>query len=232
MTLFVALPQKMRRRRSWVAPILVLLMVGIYLWMQPMDDSIERQMQLKWGMLSGNLSTWAEWDQAIRSGRALRLYTAIFMHLNWSHLIGNVVFLIIFGPPTERILGSLRFALLFIVAGVLSNAITVMALDGTSHFVIGASGAISAVMGAYITLLPRAKLGIFLPLGLYLKVIEAPAIVLVSLWVVMQIAFVFVGTQNSSVAWIGHVAGFLIGVLFALGSRKAIAQMVRREKGY
>lgn len=232
MSLFVALPQKHRRQRAWITPILVVMFVAIFAWLQWRGHSIERQVQLAWGMLSGNLNSVAEWRNAFSDGRMLRLYTALFLHLNASHLIGNVVFLIIFGPATERVLGSWRFLLLFFVAGALSNLITVMLLNSTGHFVIGASGAISAVMGAYITLLPREQLGIFLPLGLYVKVIKVPAMVLVLLWVAMQIAFVFVGSQNSSVAWIGHVAGFLIGVFFAFGSRHAIAKMLRKQKGY
>ena len=207
-------------------------MALVFVWLRSKGPLYEREMQLAWGMLSGNLATWDDWKAAFGDGRAIRLYTAIFLHLNWSHLIGNIVFLIMFGPATERVLGRWRFLALIIVAGAISNAITVMALNNASHFVIGASGAISAVMGAYITLLPRAQLGIFLPLGLYWKVITVPAIVLITLWIVMQIAFVFVGKQDSSVAWIGHVAGFLVGMLFAWGSRPAIAKMIRREQGY
>lgn len=209
-----------------------MVVIGIFAVLQFMGDAAERAAQLRWGMLSGNLSTWDDWQAAFRDGRALRLYTAIFLHLNWSHLIGNVIFLIIFGPATERVLGSGRFLLLFIVTGALSNLVAVMMINSGSHFVVGASGAISAVMGAYITLMPRAQLGIFLPLGIYLQVIKVPAMVLVSLWATLQVAFVFVGTQDSTVTWIGHVVGFLAGILFALGSRRAIAKMIRREQGY
>ena len=204
----------------------------IHLFLESQGDAAQRVAELRWGMLSGHFNSLDDWRSALDDGRLMRMYSATFLHLNWSHLVGNLVFLLIFGPAAERVLGSVRFLVLFVLAGAISNLVTVAAYPGDAHYVVGASGAISAVMGAYITLLPRAQLGIFLPLGLYLQVIKVSAITLVSLWVAMQFVFVFIGTVNGAVSWVGHIAGFLFGIFFALASRNAIAKAIRKRQGY
>ena len=232
MSLFVALPQKTVRKRAWATPLLLLLIVGIHAMGQSMGDAAHLKLQLQWGLLSGHFDSWLDWKTALSDGRLLRIYTATFLHTSWSHVAGNVLFLLIFGPPAERVLGSFRFLLLFIIAGALSNLATIAAYPGTAHYVVGASGAISAVMGAYITLIPRAQLGIFLPLGFFLQVIKVPALALIGLWFAMQVVFVFLGTANGAVTWIGHITGFVFGVLFAMASKRAIAKGLRKEMGY
>ncbi|MEF2154961.1 rhomboid family intramembrane serine protease [Luteimonas sp. FXH3W] len=232
MGLFIALPQKPTRHWTWATPLLLLIIIGLHAVQWWLGPHAQRQWQLQWGMLSGHLQTLHDWQQALQGGRLLRLYTATFLHINWSHAIGNLVFLLIFGPAAERVLGSLRFLLLFVIAGAISNLATVAAYPGDAHYVIGASGAISAVMGAYISLLPRAQLGIFLPLGFFVQVIKVPALALVSLWFAMQVIFVVVGALNGSVTWIGHIVGFVFGILFAMASRHTITKALRKQQGY
>ena len=89
-------------------------------------------------------------------------------------------------------------------------------IGSPERLVIGASGAVSALIGAYLALFPRAKLGVVVPLGLFLEFIRAPASLLIGVWAVLQVVFAYIGPAFGAVAWSAHIAGFLFGVVFAL----------------
>ena len=160
-------------------------------------------------------------------GRALRLISALFLHADWAHLLGNLVFLLIFGLPAERVMGPWRFLLLFLLGGAVANLAAVLAIGAPQQLVIGASGAVSAVIGAYLALFPRAKLGVVLPLGLFLEFVRAPASLLIGIWALLQVVFAYIGPAFGAVAWVAHVAGFAFGVVFALVARAGIARRLR-----
>ncbi|MEO6364490.1 MAG: rhomboid family intramembrane serine protease, partial [Luteimonas sp.] len=94
------------------------------------------------------------------------------------------------------------------------------------------SGAVSAVIGAYLALFPRAKLGVVLPLGLFLEFVRAPASLLIGIWVLLQVVFAWIGPGYGAVAWIAHLGGFAFGGGFALAVRGGIARRMRRQHGY
>ena len=95
-----------------------------------------------------------------------------------------------------------------------------------------ASGAVSALIGAYLALFPRARLGVVLPLGLFLEFVRAPASLLIGAWALLQVVFAYIGPAFGAVAWAAHAAGFVFGAAFALASRRAIARRLRRLQGY
>ena len=97
--------------------------------------------------------------------------------------------------------------------------------------IIGASGGISALIGAYLALFPRAKLGFVLPLGLFLEFVRTPAPVMIGVWALLQLVFTFVGPGFGAVAWSAHLAGFVIGLLIGLLARPAIAKRLRNIRG-
>jgi membrane associated rhomboid family serine protease len=94
--------------------------------------------------------------------------------------------------------------------------------------IIGCSGAVSAVVGAYLVLFPRARLGVVLPLGLYMEFVRVPAAFLIALWVLLQLGFTYAGPGFGEVVWWTHIAGFIYGIVFALLSRKAVMRRMRR----
>ena len=89
-----------------------------------------------------------------------------------------------------------------------------------------------AVIGAWLTLFPNARLGVVLPLGLFLEFVHAPATWLIGLWILLQVLFAYIGPAYGQVAWVAHVAGFGVGGALALLSRGAIAKRMRRARGY
>ena len=89
-----------------------------------------------------------------------------------------------------------------------------------------------AVIGAWLVLFPRARLGVVVPLGLFLEFVRAPAALLIGVWALLQVLFAYIGPAYGQVAWVAHLAGFGSGGVFALLSRAAIAKRLRRQRGY
>ena len=129
-------------------------------------------------------------------------------------------------------MGPWRFLILFLLGGAVSNVAAVLAIGAPDRVIIGASGAVSAVIGAYLALFPNAKLGVVLPLGLFLEFVKAPASLLIGIWALLQVIFAYIGPAFGAVAWSAHIAGFLFGVVFALFVRAAIARRLRKRQGY
>lgn len=168
----------------------------------------------------------------MRDGSVLRLFTALFLHADWSHLLGNLVFLLIFGLPAERILGPWRLLLLFLLGGAASNLAAIFAIGTPDRVIIGASGAVSALIGTYLALFPGAKLGVVLPLGVFLEFIRVPAPLLIGAWAVLQVVFAYIGPAFGMVAWSAHIAGFVFGIVYGLYVRAAIARRLRKRHGF
>ncbi|CAN5576361.1 rhomboid family intramembrane serine protease [soil metagenome] len=230
--MFVSIPTRAGPGLRWATPLLFSVLWLAYLWASTRPEGVQRQLMADWGALSGGvtaadlLRSWSD------GGRWLRLLSALMLHADWAHLLGNLVFLLIFGLPAERVMGPWRFALLFLLGGAFANFIAVLAIGAPDRLVIGASGAVSALIGAYLALFPRARLGVVLPLGLFLEFVRAPASLLIGLWALLQVVFAYIGPAFGEIAWWAHIGGFVFGIFFALLSRRAIARRLRKRQGY
>jgi membrane associated rhomboid family serine protease len=150
----------------------------------------------------------------------------MFLHGGWSHVIGNMWYLWIFGDNVEDRLGHGRFVAFYLLCGLVA-AFGQIVIDPTSTLpVIGASGAIAGVMGAYFVLYPHSRVLTLIPLIIIWEVIELPAIVLLGFWFLMQLVSgagsiaVTSGTHGGGVAFMAHVAGFVFGALVMLVLRR------------
>jgi len=141
----------------------------------------------------------------------LTLLTSMFMHGSLLHLGGNMLYLWIFGNNVEDRLGPVRFSLFYLACG-LAASLTHIAFQPASRVpMIGASGAIAGVLGAYWLLYPRARVRTFVFLIFFIDVVSIPAGIVLGLWFVLQILNVGMG---GGVAWFAHIGGFLAGILF------------------
>lgn len=163
------------------------------------------------------LAQW--WDPAL-----LTLFSALFIHASWLHLLGNLAYLLVFGFPVEHRLGSLATAAVFLLGGALANAIVSERVAWLDTPIIGASGAVSAVVGAYLGLFPQGRIGLYIPLGLYLQFARVPALLVIGSWFTLQLLYTAFGPINETVALWTHLAGFALGLMFALLVR-AMAQI-------
>ncbi len=230
--MFVGIDTRRKHVLRWAVPALFAGLWLAFLWTATRAPGLRQGAALDWGALSGGLDTLADWRTALADGTVLRLFSALFLHADWTHLLGNLVFLLIFGLPGERLMGGGRFLALFLLGGAAANLAAVLAIGTPDRVIIGASGAVSAVIGAYLALFPGARLGVVLPLGLFLEFVRVPAFLLIGLWVLLQVVFAYSGPAFGTVAWPAHIAGFLFGVVFAIATKAAIARRLRRSRGY
>jgi len=232
MSVFVSIPSRQRAPRRWAVPLLFVLLWLCFLAVAVLPGPQQQRLMLDWGALSGGLAAPAEWMSALRDGRLLRLFTALFLHADWAHLLGNLVFLLIFGLSAERAMGPWRLLALFLFGGAVANLAAAIAIGTPDRLIIGASGAVSALIGAYLALFPGAKLGVVVPLGLFLQFVKVPAALLIGVWALLQLVFTFIGPAFGAVAWSAHLAGFAFGGAFALVAKAGIVRRMRRKRGF
>lgn len=153
-------------------------------------------------------------------GEGLTIVTSMFLHGGWWHLISNMWVLYIFGDNVEDRMGHLRYLLFYLLAGVAGAAAHVLANASSSVPTVGASGAISGIMGAYLLLFPQARVITLIPGPLLPRLIEVPALVFIGFWFVSQLfsglfALSAEGAVQAygGVAWWAHVGGFVAGAL-------------------
>ncbi|MNV01678.1 Rhomboid protease GlpG [compost metagenome] len=230
--MFVSTPSRKKPGLRWAVPLLFVAIWLAFLWSISRPDEARRSLWLDWGALSTGLGNPQDWWAALRDGSVLRLFTALFLHADWLHMLGNLVFLLIFGPPAERMLGPWRLLLLFLLGGAAANLAALYVMGTPERTIIGASGAVSALMGTYLALFPGARLGLVLPLGLFLEFVRAPAFLLIGAWAALQVVFAYIGPSFGMVAWSAHVAGFLFGIIYGLYVRAAIARRLRKSHGF
>jgi membrane associated rhomboid family serine protease len=144
--------------------------------------------------------------------------TSMFMHGGWFHLLGNMWFLWIFGNNVEDSMGHLRFVLFYLLCGLAAAALQTFADTSSIVPMVGASGAIGGVMGAYVLLYPRVQVHMLLILGFYITTIAVPAIFMLGYWFVVQLVsgYFSIGAEGGGVAFWAHVGGFVAGALLVL----------------
>ncbi len=143
------------------------------------------------------------------------LITSMFLHGGWLHLIGNMLYLWIFGNNIEDVMGHGKFIIFYGLCGIVA-ALSHATVDTQSVIpMVGASGAISGILGAYILLYPRAKVLVLIPLGFFSQMIYIPAVVVLGLWFAMQVLSggFSLGTEGGGVAFFAHIGGFLAGMV-------------------
>lgn len=144
---------------------------------------------------------------------AATVITAMFLHGSFWHLIGNMVYLLIFGKRIEDALGHARFLLFYLLSGV-AAAMTMAFMDPVSGIpMVGASGAISGLLGAYMLIYPRARVTVIVPIGIIFYPFRIAAVWVVGAWFAMQLLNAATSTPDSpGVAWWAHIGGFLAGM--------------------
>jgi len=152
---------------------------------------------------------WISPDYFPRLSPPLSLFTSMFLHGSILHLLFNMLFLWIFGNNIEDFLGSGRFILFYLLSGLGASFTHIIFNSNSQYPMIGASGAIAGVLGAYLILYPRARVLTLVFLFFFIRIIRIPAAVLLGLWFLLQVLNIGVG---GGVAWFAHVGGFLLGI--------------------
>jgi membrane associated rhomboid family serine protease len=153
----------------------------------------------------------------IGDARWLDVLTSMFMHGGWGHILGNMWFLWIFGNNVEDSMGHLRFVVFYLLCGAAAAGVQVIADPTSTLPMVGASGAIGGVMGAYVVLYPRVHVHMLVVLGFYITTIAVPAVLMLGYWFLMQLlgGWTSVGGEGGVAFW-AHVGGFVAGAVLVL----------------
>ncbi len=146
---------------------------------------------------------------------ALSLLTSMFLHGGWLHLIGNMLYLWIFGNNIEDVMGHKRFIVFYVLCGILAALSHALTDPSSSVPMVGASGAISGVLGAYLLLFPRSRVLVIIPLGFFSRMMYVPAGFVLGLWFLMQVLSggMSLGRAGGGVAFFAHIGGFVAGMV-------------------
>ncbi|HJS18183.1 MAG TPA: rhomboid family intramembrane serine protease [Anaerolineales bacterium] len=186
-----------------------------------MIDSELQGLVFTWGLIPSHLwsdptSTW------------VGIFTAMFLHGGWFHLISNMWIFLIFGRNVEARMGSIRFLIFYLLAGAAAGLLQSYVLPSSTLPMIGASGAIAGVLGAYLILFPGSRIASLVPIFFIFTLVEIPAFIFLLFWFVSQLysgLFAIQGSAGSGIAWWAHIGGFVFGlvmVAFFTIHRKAV----------
>lgn len=224
---------KRQARFPWMCSAIAAACVGVALWKATLLEPARATLTNQWGTVPSVLFG-ADLTPGVDYQTWLTLLTASFVHADWLHLVGNLAYLLLFGIAVERALGWWRFGLLYFLCGALANLVAAWQLGQTSTApLIGASGAVSAVIGAYLTLFPSAAMVILLPLGLFIQFVRVSVWLVIGSWFTLQLLYTWFGPAFGMVAWWAHVVGFLSGLILAVAAGLGSGERrIRQVTGY
>jgi membrane associated rhomboid family serine protease len=204
-----------------ITPVVTIAIIGlcsiVFLWQVTLPTDEATRAVYSYGVIPAVLfGREALPPELARVPAALSVLTAMFLHGGWMHLIGNMLYLWIFGNNIEDSMGHVRFVIFYVLCGA-AAALAQSALDpGSIVPMIGASGAIAGVLGAYLVLFPRAHVIVVIPLGFFIQPMRLPAIFVLGFWFVLQFieGGLAAGTkEGGGVAYWAHIGGFIAGIV-------------------
>lgn len=203
-------------RTPWVTFLIIGLNTLAFLYEAALPHARLEQLLFTMGMVPARVTVFPA-DPAITFGDAfLPLFSSMFLHSGWLHLIGNMWFLWIFGDNIEDRLGHLRYLVFYLICGLGAGLAHTLFNLSSAIPTIGASGAVAGVLGGYLLLYPHARVLTLIP-AFFLYMVELPAYVVLALWFVIQLfsGTASLGARDAStggVAWWAHIGGFLLGL--------------------
>ncbi len=196
------------RRFPAVTILLIVLNTGIFIYQVISPQGLSYHV-MRMGVVPYEISHFRSLAEGLRLSPPLTLFAAMFLHGSLFHLFGNMLFLWIFGNNIEDYLGPLRFILFYFLSGLGATFVQVVFSPNSRIPMIGASGAIAGVLGAYLILYPAARVLTLVFLFFIIRVVAIPAAYVLGFWFVLQLLNVGLG---GGVAWFAHIGGFLVGI--------------------
>lgn len=199
-----------RRRFPWATAALVVVCAGAFAWELSLGDGAGE------AVARVAISPAEVVALADPARFPLRMLAALFLHGGWLHLLGNLAYLCVFGDDVEGKIGPRRYLLLYLASGLAASAAQIAVTPRSTLPLIGASGAIAGVLGAFLVLFPKAKLSGVLPLGCLVIPMKSRAFLFIPFWFLLQLYGALAaapGSGSGGVAWYAHLAGFAAGPL-------------------
>jgi membrane associated rhomboid family serine protease len=211
------------RRVPVVNIALIVVNIAVFVYELGLGGKLPQFFQT-WGVVPGDVSG-AFASGRVSLGGVLPLFSTMFIHGGWLHLGGNMLYLWIFGDNVEDKLGHGRYLVFYLVCGLTASVLSIVVDPHSTMPIIGASGAIAGVLGAYLLMFPRARVLTLIPFFFFLPLAELPALIVLGFWFVMQffsglISLGFEAGGMGGVAWWSHIGGFAAGLVLTLPLRK------------
>ncbi len=201
---------------------LIVACVSVFLWQVALPPGEAERAVYAYGMIPAVLFGARELPAELAAIPAeLSVITAMFLHGGWMHLIGNMLYLWIFGNNVEDAMGHGRFVVFYLLCGLAAALAQAFQDPGSTVPMIGASGAIGGVLGAYVLLYPQARVLVLIPLGFFFYTLRIRALYVLGFWFVLQfVSSALAGEQAGGVAYWAHIGGFVAGMVLILPFRK------------
>ncbi len=207
--------QNPTNKKPLICWIIILFCVLIFITYVFKNSYIKDSIFLSFGMIPAVLFGFSELSPPLKFIPSfLSIITSMFLHGGWMHLIGNMTYLYIFGDNIEDVMGKTKFIVFYLITGTCA-ALSHALLDPNSTIpMVGASGAIAGVLGAYLMLFPKANIRVFFWFIFFFKIINVRAIIVLGGWIIIQLIS-FNGTElsNGGVAYAAHIGGFISGII-------------------
>ncbi len=188
------------RGRPVVTILIVIVNVMVFLYMVSLDPYSQRDFVSQYAVIPARLHLSA-------------LFTMMFLHGGWMHIIGNMWFLWVFGNNVEDSMGHVRFLVFYLLCGIAAAGTQTLVTPASAVPMVGASGAISGVMGAYVVLYPRVRVHMLVILGIFITRIVVPAYLMLGYWFLLQLIGGGLAQGEGGVAFWAHAGGFVAGAL-------------------
>jgi membrane associated rhomboid family serine protease len=197
------------RRMPLITWLLIGLNAAVFVYEIGMAPAGLERFVRTWGLVPAQLfgQPQSEW---------VTILTSMFLHGGWIHILSNMWILFIFGDNVEERMGGIRYLTFYLLSGVAAGVLQSVLMRGSAEPMIGASGAIAGVLGAYLILFPHARVASLVPILFIFTVIQVPATLFLLFWFVSQLFSGWMtlgGASGSGVAWWAHVGGFVFGIL-------------------
>ncbi len=201
--------------KPFVTISLIVSCVCVFLWQRSLDTAASRQAVAALGAIPAVLLTDARLPPELQwVPRFASPFTSMFLHGGWMHLLGNMLFLWIYGDNVEDAMGHARYLAFYLLCGIAAILAQAVSAPDSPYPIIGASGAISGVLGAYLLLFPRARVLTLVLLPFFFTTLRMPAMLLLLLWFAVQLLSDLAAPDGAAgVAFRAHIGGFLTGML-------------------
>ncbi|OGP51110.1 MAG: rhomboid family intramembrane serine protease [Deltaproteobacteria bacterium RBG_13_43_22] len=198
-------------------PLVTIVIIGfnilVYLYQLTLSAEGLEYFILRYGAIPGRLihPLLQDYSSGQTIPYALTIFSSMFIHGGLIHLLGNMLYLWVFGNNVEDYLGHVKFIIFYLISGFFAAFIHTLSEINSPIPMIGASGAIAGILGAYLVLFPRANVSTLFIFIIFFKIIKVPAVLILGLWFLFQL--LNAGSGGGSVAWYAHVGGFITGII-------------------
>jgi membrane associated rhomboid family serine protease len=231
-----------RRRTPYVTRLLLLANIAVWFYEVYLNSQGAQELArfiFAWGVTPFEIWNRQDIPPLVDVPIYVTVFTSMFLHGGWLHIIGNMLFLWVFGDNIEDVMGHWRFLLFYLLAGVGAAALQIVLSTDSQTPMVGASGSISGVMAAYLALFPTGRVRVLVFLGFFVTVLALPAIIVIGFWIVLQFinGYAALGpttAQTDGVAYFAHIGGFIAGLalVFLFRNEREHQRAKRARAGY